>query len=207
MHRSLLLVCSAALLLGCATQHHRTIVVGGLKYCAKHHRPLISVRGFQSSSDPLVLVHSADPHSVVCDERFPNSIYEDQHLTRTSLHVERTTVTYCPLCAAGYWQCMGGDRQLTDADIQQITALALHTPGFRHPIIRIFPVYERHAIAVGGGEEHVGDVFSDLGVAQRHGHWVVAYPADTHRIVALGQPRWAEIPSKRPNQAMQRTAR
>jgi hypothetical protein len=191
-----LLVMSIALLTGCATDqrpwlhpYRPTTKVGGLTYCAKHHRPLVSVRGFQSSSDPLVLVHSADPHSVVCDERSPNSLNEDQHLTRTSLHVERTTVTYCPICAAEYWQCMGGDHQLTQHDIQQITPLALHTPSFRQPIIRIFPVYEHHVIVVGGAEDHVGDVFTDLGVAERRGRWVVAYPVDTHRITAVGQSR------------------
>lgn len=205
MHRAFLLVFSAALLAGCATQHHRTVVVGAQTYCAKHHRPLISVRGFQSSSNPLMLVQDADPRSVPCDEHSPNRIGDDQHLTRNSIHVERTTVTYCPICATEYWQCMGGGQSLSEHDIQQITALALQQRGFRRPVIRIVPVYDRHALVVGGGEDHVGDIFTDLGVAQRHGRWVVAYPIDSHRIVAVGRSPWIPSTTKRPNQAMERT--
>jgi hypothetical protein len=190
MPPALLLACCAALLLGCATQYRRTVVVDGQRHCGKHQRPLISVRGFQSSSNPLVLVHSADPRSAPCDARSPNRIYDDQRLTRTSLHVEHATVTYCPLCAAEYWQCMGGQRALTASDIQQITALVLRQSEFRRPIIRIFPVYEHHAVAIGGAEDRVGDIFTVVGIAQRGQRWVVAHPVDRHRIIAVGRPRW-----------------
>jgi hypothetical protein len=100
---------------------------------------------------------------------------------------------------------MGAGQSLSEHDIQQITAFALQQPGFRRPVIRIVPVYDRHAVAVGGGEDRVGDIFTDLGVAQRHGRWVVAYPSDSHRIVAVGRSQWAPNSTKRPNQTMQRT--
>lgn len=187
MRRALLLACSAAMLLGCATQYRRTVIVGGQRYCAKHHRPLITVRGFQSSSDPLVLVHSADPRSVPCDERSPNRIYDDQRLTRTKIHVERADVTYCPVCAAEYWQCMGGALRPGEQAIRQIAAFVLHCSDFRQPLIRIVPMAEDRVLVVGGHEEQVGDVFTDLGVSQRHGRWVVTYPGENHRIIALGR--------------------
>ena len=189
--RALLVACIAPLLLGCATEQRRTVVVDGKTHCARHSRPLISVQGFQAGSDPLVLVHSAEPRSRPCGERSPNRIYDDQNLTRTSLHGDRARVTYCPVCAADYWRCMGGERELGRMDVQHITALALRQHGFRRPILRIFPVYEHHAVAVGGAEDQVSDVFTYLSVAQRDGRWAVAYPLRSHRIVALGQPRWA----------------
>ena len=197
---------TVALLASCATHYHRTILVGGETYCAKHHRPLISVRGFQSSSNPLVLVHSADPRSVPCDKRSPNRIGDDQHLIRSSIHIERATVTYCPVCAAEYWRCMGGDRHLTESDIHDITALALRQPQFRRPVIRIVPVYEDHALVVGGREDHGGDIFTDFSVARRQGRWVVAYPVDSHRVTAVGRPVWVPSTTKRPNQTMKPTA-
>ena len=197
MRRSLLIALAVTMLCGCATQHRRTVIVSGQVYCAKHHRALVSVPGFQAP--PNMLVHSADPQSVPCDGRAPNHIFDTERLTRNSLHSDRGTVTFCPVCAADYWRCMGGDRQLTERDVQQITALAVRTPGFRQPIIRIFPVYEHHAIAVGGVENHVGDVFAHLGVARRHDVWVVAHPLKTFRIVALGLPQGVQLPAKRPN--------
>ena len=61
-------------------------------------------------------------------------------------------------------------------------------------------------LVVGGQEEHVGDAFTDIGVSQQGGRWLVTYPGDSHRIIALGRSQWAPSSTKRPNHAMQRTA-
>jgi hypothetical protein len=84
---------------------------------------------------------------------------------------------------------MGGDHRLAEADIQQITSLVMRRSDFRHPLIRIFPVYEQRALAIGGHEDHVGDVFTDIGLTRRRGRWVISSPADSHRILALGRHR------------------
>jgi hypothetical protein len=62
------------------------------------------------------------------------------------------------------------------------------------------------ALVVGGREEHAGDVFTDIGVSRRHGRWVVTYPSNRHRIIAVGRSQWTPKATQRPNQAMQRTA-
>jgi hypothetical protein len=190
MHRALIGFLSAALLSGCASHAghtKRTIDIAGQTSCTKHRIPLITVRGFESK--PLMLVHDADPRSVPCDERSPNRIWDSQNLARDHLRPVRALITYCPRCAAEFWQCMGGDHRLTEADTQQITSLVMRRSDFPHPLIRIFPVYEQRALAIGGHEDHVDDVFSDIGLTRRHGCWFISSQADSHRILALGRHR------------------
>jgi hypothetical protein len=187
MNRALCILALATLvsLAGARAEWKPTVLVRGKHYCAEHHRPLVSVRGFQSSSNPLTLVHSADPRSAVCGERAPNRIGDDQRLIRSKIHIEPHIVTYCPQCAAAYWQCMGRDQQLSDSDIQQMISLVSRRPDFRKPVIRIVPMYEGYVLVIGGHEKRVGDVFSDLGVAKRRGKWIVAYPVNLYRVIAL----------------------
>ncbi len=92
MRRALLIACSAAMLFGCATSITAQSLLAD-RHIARSITGRSSRFVFQSSSDPLVLVHSADPRSVPCDERSPNRIYDDQRLTRTKIHVERADVT------------------------------------------------------------------------------------------------------------------
>ena len=97
------------------------------------------------------------------------------------------TITYCPLCDADYWHCHGGGRQLGETDIQQITSIVMHHSEFHKPILRIFAVYSPNAVVIGGRQERVGDVFSDIGLAKLGDRWVIAYPVSSHRVVATGR--------------------
>ena len=195
MHRALIGIIAMVLTSCAATQrpwlhpYRPTTKVDGQTYCAKHQIPTISIIAYHSiqTRDRLVLVHSAEPRTVVCDEDSPNRLADDRRFHRTSIHPVRGIITFCARCSWDYWHCMGGYRQLSDADIQEITALVMHQPQFRRPILHIFAVYSPNAVAVGGRESQVGDVFSDIGLEKRHGKWVVAYPASSYRIVATGR--------------------
>jgi hypothetical protein len=156
-------------------------------YCMTHERPLVTVNGFQSTSNPLVLVHAADPRSVACDKHAPNRIPDDQHLTRSKIHIIPHAVTYCPQCAADYWECMGNYEHLSKKDIGEITALVLMRGDFRKPVIRIIPLSKTRSLVVGGRERKAGDFFSDIGLSKRGGRWVVQYAGVSHRILALGK--------------------
>ncbi|MEY2578473.1 MAG: hypothetical protein QOI49_1297 [Verrucomicrobiota bacterium] len=166
-----------------------TTTIRGLTYCAKHHIPTISVIAYHSinTRDRLVLVHDWSPQAMKCTDLYPNRLADDSRLSRTSIHSMRGRITFCARCSWEYYHCKGGNRRLTDSDIQQITSLALDEPRFRKPILHIFAVYSPNAIAVGGGEGHVGDVFTDIGLEKRRGRWSITSPASSHRIVAVGR--------------------
>jgi hypothetical protein len=186
MLRAVIGVFAAALLSGCSTtgEVKRTVVVGGQVCCARHRIALITVRGFEAK--PLTLVHSADPRSSQCDERTPNRIWDSQHLIRTSLHPVRHIVTYCPRCEAEYTDCLA-DWRLSDTDIQQITALVSRRTDIRKPVIRIVAVDKNHALVDAGHEEHVKDIFDELGVTKRQQRWQVSSSIDAHRVIATGR--------------------
>ena len=76
---------------------------------------------------------------------------------------------------------------MSDSDLGQITSLLTRHPEFHQPVLRIFAVGKARAIAIGGHQAHVGDVFSDIVVEKGDGGWKVAYPASGHRIVAVGR--------------------
>ena len=78
---------------------------------------------------------------------------------------------------------------MSNDDVQQITALVSSRRDFRRPLIRIFPIYEHYAVAIGGHEDHVGDVFTDVRVVRRHGRWMISDPVTARRIVAVGRPQ------------------
>jgi hypothetical protein len=186
----------AALLTSCASMqrpwlhpYRPTSTIGGQTYCAKHHIPTISIIGYHSiqSQEKIVLVHDWDPQALKCNPDNPNRLADDSKFHRTSIHSVRGIITFCPLCDADYWHCRGGDHQLSDADVQQITALVTRYPEFRRPILRIFAVYSPNAVAMGGRQERVGDIFTDIGLAKRGDRWVVAYPVSSHRVVAIGR--------------------
>ena len=187
MRSALLLACSVALLAACATEHHATRVVHGQAYCAKHRIPLITVNGFRAK--PGVLVDAAMPRSVPCTERSPNRIWDSQNFTRDQLRPVPGLISYCSRCAAEFWQCEGGDHQLSDIDVQQITSLVSSRGDFRRPIIRVFAIYDQHAVAVGGREDRVGDVFTDVILVRRSGRWVISAPVAIRRVVAIGRPQ------------------
>ena len=193
MYRALIAIVLGATITGCTSPRpwlspwKPTLIVHGQRYCAKHHIPLISVRGFEASLNPLVLVHSADARSPVCDEDTPNRVGDRYSFHRTSLHPFHSVITYCARCSAEYFHCVGGDHRLTDTDIEQIKSLVLRDADFKKPIIRIFAVYDEHAVAIGGREQQVGDVFSSTGLVKRHGRWIVLYPAFTGRVIAAGR--------------------
>ena len=186
MQRALALACGAALLVGCATQRDATVVVRAERHCAKHRVPLITVHGYKANSGTLV--HTSEPRSVPCTVRSPNRIWDRHSFTRDDLRPVPGLVTYCVRCAAEFWQCEGGDHQLSDDDRRQITTLVSSLRGFRRPLIRVFPIYEHHAVAIGGDESHVGGVFTDVRVVRRHGRWMMSGPVDTRRIIAVGRP-------------------
>jgi hypothetical protein len=188
MPRALVGFIAATFLSACATNSgevKRTVVIGGQVSCAKHRIPLITVRGFEAK--PLTLVHSADPRSVPCDERAPNRIWDSQHLIRTNLHPVRHIVTYCPRCEAEYTECLAG-YQLSEEDIQQISALVSGRADIRKPIIRLVAVDTGRALVDAGREEHVGDIFDDVGVTKHKGRWHISSSIDAHKIIATGQP-------------------
>jgi hypothetical protein len=146
MRRPFLLLAVTTGIVGCSivSRPPETVVtVSGQKYCIKHCIPLISVRGF--SAKPLMLVHMEHPRCYDCGKRAPNHIWDSQHLVRAKLHPRRTIVTYCPLCEAEFWQCLGGDHQFSQADIQQITFLVSCRSDIRKPILRIVADDADHA--------------------------------------------------------------
>jgi hypothetical protein len=186
MPRALTGFITAALFVSCASASDmkRTLVIAGQLCCAKHRIPLITVRGFEAK--PLTLVHSADPRSAQCDERTPNRIWDSQHLIRTSLHPVRHVVTYCPRCEAEYTECLAG-YHLSNADIEQIGTAVSRRKDVRKPIIRIVAVDRNRALVDAGHEEHVGDIFDELGVTKRHDGWSVSSSVDPHRVIATGE--------------------
>jgi hypothetical protein len=186
----------ALALAGCASTtrpwlnpYRPTVSVRGLTYCAKHSIPTISVRGYHSirTRDRLVLVHDWDPRSLRCGEDSPNRLPDDSSFNQSSLRPVRGLITFCAPCAQDYWHCRGGGRSLLDADIQKITSLAMQDPTFRRPLVRIFAVYSPNAVAIGGRQERVGDVFTNVGLEKSNGRWRVAYPVSSHRVVAVGR--------------------
>jgi hypothetical protein len=58
---------------------------------------------------------------------------------------------------------------------------------FLKPILRVFAVRGPNAVVLGGRQEHVGDVFSEIGLRKRGDKWVVAYPVSSHRVIAIGR--------------------
>jgi hypothetical protein len=187
----------AVLLTGCAAEqrpwlypyYRPTTKIGGLTDCAKHHIPTISIIGYHSidTHDRLVLVHDWSPEALRCNPDNPNRLADDRKFHRTKIHPVRGVITFCARCSWDYWHCVGGNRQLADSDVEQITSLALHDPAFRKPILHRFAVYSPNAVVVGGRDEQVGDVFTDIGLEKRDGRWVIAYPASSHRVVATGR--------------------
>jgi hypothetical protein len=186
----------ALLLAGCAANerpwlhpYRPTTTEGGFTYCAKHHIPTISVIGYHSvrTHDRIVFVHDYSPECEKCWQDSPNRLADDAKFHRTKIHSVRGRITFCPLCDADYWHCYGGNRSLSDEDVQQITSLVMQHPQFHKPILRIFAVYSPNAVVIGGHQEHVGDVFSKIGLEKRRGRWIVAYPVSSHRIIAIGR--------------------
>ncbi len=166
-----------------------TTMVHGLAYCAKHHIPTISVIAYHSiqTHDKLVLVHDYAPRALKCTDDCPNRLADDSRLNRTSVHPMRGRITFCARCTWEYYHCLYGARPLSDSDVQQITSLVTHDATFHKPILHIFAVYGPNAVAVGGRDERVGDVFTDVGLGKRHGKWRVTYAASSHRVVAIGR--------------------
>ena len=161
----------------------------GQTYCAVHHVPTISTAGYRPFDPPggLTLVHDYNPRVDKCWPKSPNRLPDHMSFDRTSIHTARGVVTFCPLCDADYRHCYGGDRWLSDSDVGQITSLLTRHPEFHQPVLRIFAVGNARAIAIGGHQAHVGDVFSDIAVEKRDGGWKVTYPSSGHRIVAVGR--------------------
>ncbi|HZE56597.1 MAG TPA: hypothetical protein VE031_01970 [Chthoniobacterales bacterium] len=189
MQRVLVCTIAVALAASASGQTHGTKQVKGLTYCIKHDIPTISVIGYHSvrTRDKLVLVHDWDPLSIACDERSPNRLADDSKFYPTSIHTMRGIVTFCPRCNADYWHCRGSSRRLTDADVHQITALATRQSQFCAPILHIFAVSSPKAAVIGGHEQRVGDIFTDIVLAKRHGKWAVEYPVSAHKVVAIGR--------------------
>ena len=161
----------------------------GQTYCAVHHALTISTAGYRPFDPPggLTLVHDYNPRVDKCWPKSPNRLPDYMSFDRTSIHTARGVITFCPLCDADYRHCYGGDRRLSDSDLEQITSLLTRQPDFHQPVLRIFAVGKARAIAIGGHQAHVGDVFSDIVVEKRDGGWKVASPASGHRIVAIGR--------------------
>ena len=68
----------------------------GQAICAKHHIPLISVRGYQAPDGALVDPYRAWHDIAVC---FPNHVPEYQSLVRDVRDVPLAVrITYCPVC-------------------------------------------------------------------------------------------------------------
>lgn len=172
-----------------AKEPKQTYIRHGQTYCAKHHIPTISVMGYRPYETPgdLVLVHDYNPHVDKCWPESPNRLPDDRSFDRTSIHTVRGIITFCPLCDADYRRCYGGDRQLSDIDLAQITSLVARHPEFHRPILRMFAVGKPNAIAIGGHQGRVDDLFSDMVFEKHDGRWMVAHPASSHRIVAVGR--------------------
>jgi hypothetical protein len=187
MQRFVIPFALVALLASCASQSSgvkRTTIVDGQRHCVKHHIPRITVRGFEAK--PLMLVHSAEARSPQCDEHAPNRIWDSRRLRKTKLHPIQGMVTYCPRCEADYTTCMVDYRPF-ESDIQQITELISRRKDIRKLILRIVPVDRDRVLVDAGRDQHIGDVFDDVGVRKRHGRWHVSSPIDAHKIVALGR--------------------
>jgi hypothetical protein len=185
--RCLWLAVVAAVLGACATNSgevNRTVVLGGQVCCVKHRIALITVCGFEAK--PLTLVHSADPRSPVCEKRTPNRIWDSQHLIRTTLHPVRAVITYCPRCEVDYIECLAGYR-LSSTDVQQIGVLVSRRSDIRKPIIRILSVDVNRALVDAGHEEHIGDVFDEVGVTKHQGRWRISSSIDAHKVIATGK--------------------
>ena len=195
MLRLPLVVSLLALLSSCATpmdQGKPVVMISGQKCCVKHRIPLISVRGYGASEGTLV--HMDDPRVAICNERAPNHIWDSRRLYRTQLHHRRATVTFCPRCEAEFWQCIGGDRKLSENDIREINLLLLRPSDIRKPVLRIVPDATDHALVDTGEEDHVGAIFTEFAVARRHGRWVVASPIKEHAVIARGLGEESNLP-------------
>jgi hypothetical protein len=160
-------------------------------YCAKHHIPTISVIGYHSivTREKIVLVHDWAPQALRCGDDSPNTLPEDTNFDRTNVHSVRGRITFCPLCYAEYRHCYDGNRQLSDEDIREITSVVGQQSDFHKPILHLFAVRGPNAVVIGGRQEHVGDVFSEIGLRKRGDKWIIADPVSSHRIVAIGRER------------------
>src|SRR3954464_1172387 len=174
MQRSPVVSSLVALLTGCAihsSEFKPSVTIAGQKCCVKHRIPLISVRGFQTK--PTILVHCHTERCATCTWDAPNRIEEREHLYRTRLHRVPAIVTYCPLCEAEFIACVA-EYQLPDRGTQQIRTLVSPRSHVRQPVIRIVAIDTESALVVTGAEHSVGDVFDELGVAQREGKWYIS---------------------------------
>jgi hypothetical protein len=190
MIRVLVSVVSLALV-SCATssfERKPVVIIADQKCCAKHRIPLISVRGFGASEGTLV--HMDHPRVAICDERAPNRIWDSRRLYRTDLHHRRATVTFCPHCEAEFWECLGGDRKLSETDIREITLLLSRRSDIRKPVLRIVPDAANHALVDCGEEDRVDAVFNEIAVAKRNDRWVITSPIAKHVVIARGLVRW-----------------
>jgi hypothetical protein len=187
MARALASLFSAVVLVGCVTEHRATFITHGETYCVKHRIPLITVQGYRSRDD--LLVHSGSPRALPCEERSPNFLWYIHSLTRDSLRPIGALISYCPRCQAEFQQCEGGHPDLGNAEVQQISSLALSCSAFRRPVIRVFPLGfgGEYAIAEGGHQDHVGDVFTRILLVRRHGRWTIDSRVVERRVVAIGR--------------------
>lgn len=172
-----------------AEQRKDTYKRHGQTYCAVHHVPTVSIAGYWPSEPPggLTLVHDYSPRVDRCWPSSPNRLPDDRSFNRTSIHTAKGIITFCPFCDADYRRCYGGDRRLSRADRDQIAFIVRRNPQFRKPIIRTFATAKQRAVAIGGHQARVDDVFSDIVLDKLNGRWVVVRPAVPHRIVAIGR--------------------
>ena len=161
----------------------------GHTYCAKHHTPTISVIGYRpfAASGGITFVHHDSPHVLQCWPNSPNRLADDRSFDRTSIHTTRGIITFCPVCDADYRHCYGGNRRLGGADLDQIKSIVMRDRKFHKPIIRIYATSKPRAVAIGGHQGRVGDVFTYVVLDKRASGWTVVYPASSHRIVATGR--------------------
>ena len=78
-------------------------------------------------------------------------------------------------------------RQLSDEDTRKITSVVGQQSDFHNPILHLFAVRDPNAVVIGGRQEHVGDVFCEIGWRKRGDKWIIADPISTHSIVAVGR--------------------
>ena len=75
----------------------------GQKLCARHHIPLVTVRGYQRGGSQVVLYHFHG-QSHIADYCNPNHVDPHYSLQRTNTYSVPTRVTYCPLCEQAWQQ-------------------------------------------------------------------------------------------------------
>jgi hypothetical protein len=110
MLRALRIMAAVALLFGlvacvnCTELNKHPIIVSasGQKFCARHHIPLITVRGFRAPGNPLVFYHPVNRAQQRVEDCNPNYIYPDHSLYRNKRCPIPAWVTYCPNCEDAY---------------------------------------------------------------------------------------------------------